>query len=59
MSGTVREWIDKEDHSGQLRMTKGGGYLDPAYEVRVSAKVPLDPYATLSSVGFRVILELP
>lgn len=59
MSGTVREWIDKEDHSGQLRMTKGGGYLDPSYEVRVSAKVPLDPYATLSSLGFRVILELP
>lgn len=73
MSGNVREWVqdwyDPSSHKkmdthnpkgsghGTKKVTKGGCYDSFAYEVRVSARLALDPETTDAFTGFRIVLE--
>jgi formylglycine-generating enzyme required for sulfatase activity len=73
MSGNVREWVgdwysdeyypvmpDRNPlgpDTGIKKVTKGGSYNDPAYELRVSARVPLSLETTDAYTGFRIAID--
>ena len=73
MAGNVREWVSDwydsdslkyiTDHNpqgpghGTKKVTKGGSYDSTAYEVRVSAKMPLRPESTDAHTGFRIAID--
>ncbi len=72
MSGNVREWVKdwysptyyeqmpslnpKGPGYGSQKVTKGGSYTSFSYELRCSARMPLDPETTDAFTGFRVAL---
>lgn len=73
MSGNVREWVgdwfDSEYYKmmpannpqgpghGYKKVAKGGSFDDPAYEVRVSSRMPLLPETTDAYTGFRIAID--
>jgi len=58
MAGTVREWCGSELEPG-LWVIKGGAWNLHAHVCRVSHRQGHSRRATTSSIGFRLVLELP
>ncbi|HSW86260.1 MAG TPA: SUMF1/EgtB/PvdO family nonheme iron enzyme [Rhabdochlamydiaceae bacterium] len=59
MSGNVREWVsnwygDEQTH----KITKGGSYDSPAFDLRVAAKTSLYPDTCDPYTGFRIAFDI-
>jgi len=59
MCGNVHQWVDEWNNEHLERVTKGGGYDSAPFDVRVSARVFLNPNTADPATGFRVVLDLP
>jgi serine/threonine-protein kinase len=58
MAGGVREWTASAFSEGQV-VVRGGGWNDDMDELRCAGRRGLPPHFRSSSVGFRLVSELP
>ena len=55
MAGNIRDWTSTRFGDGVEKVVKGGAYEDSIDGCRCAARLPVDPDARRSSVGFRLV----
>lgn len=53
--GTATDWVQPRPE--ESRVTRGGGWVDPADDCRTAGRSSVDPLGTDSCLGFRVVLS--